>query len=159
MKTRRKKQFCKRGHDVFIVGRNKRHRCKACWKIEHPLKRGHQPVKFCEEGHDRSKFGIEKGSRCGKCRSTELRLNNLKRKYGITIEFYDKMFNEQRGKCAICSNTGKLVVDHNHKTNEIRALLCINCNWLLGQCKESFEILEKAMRYLKFYETPKNKGA
>jgi hypothetical protein len=44
-----------------------------------------------------------------------------------------KCLNEQEGKCAICQRhqnelTRTLCVDHDHKTNKVRALLCITCN-------------------------------
>ena len=57
----------------------------------------------------------------------------LKSKYGLSIEGYDKLFQKQNGCCAICnrpqSNFKKaLGVDHNHKTKHIRGLLCAFCN-------------------------------
>ena len=57
----------------------------------------------------------------------------LKYEYGITLDDYNKMFNEQEGKCAICQRhqnelTRTLCVDHDHKTNKVRALLCLTCN-------------------------------
>ena len=63
----------------------------------------------------------------------------------------------QEGKCAICGRTGeepamryggRLVLDHNHTTNEIRGLLCGSCNIGLGHFKDSPELLQKAKEYL-----------
>src|ERR1700676_774643 len=61
----------------------------------------------------------------------------LPRQYGITFEEYNTMFESQGGCCAICkvhqSNFQKrLYIDHNHKTGKVRALLCVNCNMLIG---------------------------
>jgi hypothetical protein len=61
----------------------------------------------------------------------------LKNVYGITLQQYEKMFKEQNGKCGICGihqDTLKksLCVDHCHKTNKVRGLLCKNCNVALG---------------------------
>ena len=61
----------------------------------------------------------------------------LKYEYGITLDDYNKMFNEQKGKCSICQKhknelNKKLYVDHDHKTNKVRGLLCKNCNVALG---------------------------
>lgn len=76
----------------------------------------------------------------------------LKSKYGITIDDYERMFEEQGGKCWICKQKKKkLSVDHNHKTGKVRALLCTNCNTSLGKMKDSIQILENAISYLKKY--------
>ena len=61
--------------------------------------------------------------------------SNLKRKYNMTLEQYDQMFETQGGVCAICGLPElmkRLAVDHNHKTGEIRGLLCYSCNTKLG---------------------------
>ena len=57
----------------------------------------------------------------------------LKNVYGITLDQYNEMFKAQEGKCAICQRhqnelTRTLCVDHDHKTNKVRALLCVTCN-------------------------------
>ena len=57
----------------------------------------------------------------------------LKYEYGITLDQYNEMFKEQEGKCAICQRhqnklTRTLCVDHDHKTNKVRVLLCLTCN-------------------------------
>lgn len=67
----------------------------------------------------------------------------LKRKYGITLEEYNRMYAEQAGKCFICHNKKKLVVDHCHKTGEVRKLLCHECNTILGKIeKGEFDIFK-----------------
>jgi len=67
---------------------------------------------------------------------------HLRRHYGITIEEYNHMFEKQKGCCAICGkhqleNTKgqALGVDHNHKTGQVRGLLCSPCNQAIGQLK------------------------
>jgi hypothetical protein len=62
---------------------------------------------------------------------------------------YDQMFEEQNGVCKVCkqpetrkrpwSKNGEinpLAVDHDHKTGEVRALLCSHCNTSLGKLDE-----------------------
>jgi hypothetical protein len=53
---------------------------------------------------------------------------DLDKKYGLTVDEYDKMFAEQGGLCALCPSDYKLSVDHNHDTGEVRGILCYDCN-------------------------------
>lgn len=84
----------------------------------------------------------------------------LKRKYGISLDEYEELFNSQYGICAICnrketvnSNKGatvkKLAVDHCHKTGKIRGLLCHFCNTAIGAFQDDTDLLEKAISYIK----------
>ena len=77
--------------------------------------------------------------------------NNLKRKYGISLELYDQLVIDQNNKCAICSADfiGKMkpCVDHNHITGAVRGLLCRPCNLALSVV-ENTEYVEKAKQYL-----------
>ena len=77
----------------------------------------------------------------------------LKYEYGITLDQYNEMFKAQEGKCAICQRhqnelTRSLCVDHDHKTKQIRALLCITCNTDLSSVENR---LEEMMNYLNKY--------
>ena len=79
------------------------------------------------------------------------RKNKLKQKYGITVDEYDKMFEEQNGVCYLCGNTHDrrhLNVDHCHTTGKIRKLLCDKCNMALGLVNDSKELLTKMIGYL-----------
>ena len=72
----------------------------------------------------------------------------LKYEYGITLDDYNKMFNEQGGKCAICQRhqnklTRTLCVDHDHKTNKVRALLCVTCNTDVSVVENRLEEMTK----------------
>lgn len=70
-------------------------------------------------------------------------------KYGLTPEQYNEMFERQEGKCKVCKEEIKLVVDHCHTTGEVRGLLCNGCNTGLGLFKDSIDRLEEAVVYLK----------
>ena len=77
----------------------------------------------------------------------------LKNKYGITLGEYDKILEDQNNRCAICGmtpeeNDRRLCVDHNHETGETRALLCSNCNAMLGLAQDNISILSRAIEYL-----------
>ncbi len=76
---------------------------------------------------------------------------NLKNRYGITLEQYDEMFEEQDGNCAICGLPElmkRLSVDHNHNTGEVRGLLCAKCNRFLGFANDDTKLLQNAIEYL-----------
>jgi len=83
-----------------------------------------------------------------------------KHNYGISPEEYKEKLKKQKNRCALCGNkethkdgrSGKvrdLSVDHDHKTNKLRGLLCGNCNRGLGMFKDSIDLLLKAIKYLK----------
>ena len=76
----------------------------------------------------------------------------LRKKFGITNDEYWNIFMEQEGKCAICGQyppTKRLVIDHDHKTEKIRKLICDKCNWTLGLINDNPFILIKMVKYLK----------
>lgn len=83
--------------------------------------------------------------------------NGLMKVYGLTIEQYKSMLEEQDYKCAICGNTAdgmgaklrNLCVDHCHTTGKIRGLLCTKCNSGLGHFRDNQEYLSNAITYLK----------
>ena len=74
----------------------------------------------------------------------------LRKKFGITLSAYLSMKEGQDGKCIICKIKSKrnLCVDHDHKTGEIRGLLCLGCNTGLGNFKDNVNILSAAIKYL-----------
>lgn len=59
------------------------------------------------------------------------------------------MVQRQGGRCAICKKVPKkLVVDHNHVTGELRGLLCLSCNFCIGNAHDDVSILQSAIDYL-----------
>ena len=82
----------------------------------------------------------------------------LKYEYGITLVQYNEMFETQEGKCAICQRhqnelTRTLCVDHDHKTNKVRALLCVTCNTDVSVVENR---LEEMTNYLNKYRKDLN---
>jgi hypothetical protein len=78
----------------------------------------------------------------------------LKNKYGITITDFNKMLVSQKFKCGVCKSTypgpkGVFAVDHCHKTNKVRGLLCYLCNVGLGSFRDNIDYLTSAISYLK----------
>jgi hypothetical protein len=83
------------------------------------------------------------------------RHNQLKRKFGMTLEQYNSVLIAQNNVCAICESIDTyraLSVDHNHDTGKVRGLLCGSCNRGLGLFKDNTERLLTAHKYLKKYE-------
>ena len=84
---------------------------------------------------------------CKECQ----RKYHLRKKYGITQAHYDKMYDEQEGKCYLCDKKVtryKLAVDHCHKTGRVRKLLCTSCNAALGMLKEDKQTLSNMISYI-----------
>jgi hypothetical protein len=91
---------------------------------------------------------------CNKPTPEEQRAKTLKR-YGITQKTYMQMLETQNFSCAICEGTSPkgakradvFVVDHDHETGQVRALLCHACNRGLGNFQDNETILHRAVAY------------
>jgi len=70
------------------------------------------------------------------------------KKYGLTIKEFDELSTKQNGCCAVCGNSEKLHVDHNHQTGKVRGLLCRGCNTALGSLKENPDTIQKLKDYI-----------
>lgn len=73
------------------------------------------------------------------------------RSYGISVQDYESMLEEQGGTCWICKGTNDLMalcIDHDHKTNLVRGLLCNLCNRSLGLMNDDVNRLRRAILYL-----------
>lgn len=84
------------------------------------------------------------------------REHRLKKKYGIVQADFEAMKSSQADCCAICKiEVDKLVVDHDHVTGVVRALLCNKCNIALGLMDENVERFIAAAEYIKHHSTAK----
>ena len=111
--------------------------CKLCWAID--AKRYGQT----EQGKKRRREAAVRHWKTDK-----YKVRNY-RPYNITLSEYDEMFEKQEGNCAICGLpeiTQRLAVDHNHKTGQIRELLCTHCNFVVGTVES--DIMKKAIEYV-----------
>jgi len=116
--------------------------CTKC-KVEKPMDAKHFPL------HNKTKSGFD--SWCRECRSS-YRSETRRGKYREMISDEDlKNIIETFKECIICGSPEDLVVDHCHKTNVIRGMLCNNCNRGLGHFKDDPELLEFARMYLLGY--------
>lgn len=91
------------------------------------------------------------------------RAKEATRKKGINIDRYNQMLEEQDNKCAICKEQetrrvrsldeiSRLSIDHCHSSLVIRGLLCHNCNTGIGKFKDSIDLLQSAINYLKKHQ-------
>jgi hypothetical protein len=82
------------------------------------------------------------------------------RRYGLTKPMFDKMWEEQDGKCVLClypllKGLGELsgllkdffAIDHDHETGKIRGILCFSCNSALHKFEDP-EYVARVFKYL-----------
>jgi len=76
-------------------------------------------------------------------------------KYGLTYKDWEGLWYTQDGRCAICdkffAEKKDICIDHNHKTGEIRGLLCKRCNIGIGLFDDNHELLNNTVKYLKCF--------
>ncbi len=89
-----------------------------------------------------------KTTRHTSCKSCQ-NLATLCRRYRITPEELDAMLVAQDGRCAICDELpDNFVVDHDHTSGAVRALLCQSCNVAIGLMQDNPARLRAAAVYL-----------
>lgn len=88
------------------------------------------------------------------------RHKHLLDEYRITLVQYERMLDDQGGKCAICrreeiqrrkGGINPLSVDHDHATGKVRSLLCHRCNVMLGGGGDNPSILRAAADYIEHH--------
>ena len=115
---------------------------------------GEFTCKKCEKTKPLDEFSRNVGTKTGKkytCKECDA-IQKRAYKYDITEEEYQALWNKQEGLCFGCHrepyNRG-LFVDHCHPTFEnygvikVRALLCNNCNSILGYARDNKETLSR----------------
>lgn len=74
---------------------------------------------------------------------------HIKSRYGLNPEEYNKMLEDCEYRCEICGiKPNRLCVDHDHKTNKVRGILCNYCNLGIGLLKDDINIILYAIKYL-----------
>jgi hypothetical protein len=114
-------------------------KCTKC-KVEKSLTNEYFPL------HNKTKSGFD--SWCKECRAS-YRSETRRGIYRSMISDKDlKEIIETVKECVICGSEEDLVVDHCHKTNTIRGMLCNHCNKGLGHFRDDPDLLEFARIYL-----------
>ena len=157
----------------------------AIGSLNPPIKEGTMERKCnkCKAKKDVSEFYLKEPSRrarysstdncfytshCKECIKTKqiaYRKNNpekgkdvdLFQKFGIRFEDYKKMYDAQKGCCAICERHSdkfhrSLNVDHDHVSGKIRGLLCTPCNTVLGRMEENVKWFHNCLSYLEQHQ-------
>lgn len=81
-----------------------------------------------------------------------VRYSTIKKKYKITEDDWNKMFEAQGKTCAICgevNSVGHWATDHCHESGKIRGILCSKCNVGIGIFKDDVWLLQSAIKYLR----------
>lgn len=136
--------------------------CKPCLKVQDAYyrKKNAESIKIQREVHASKPEVKTRNAELAKARKSpwnnyinfELRLC---RHYNIDVTTYLEMQDNQKGCCAICSNSlyhsgskRNAHIDHNHETGKVRAILCSHCNHTVGYSLEDINRLRAIVVYL-----------
>lgn len=128
--------------------------CKDCYKIDSVWYRNKNRELLNKKRKDyyykNQEREIQKARDIRKDYPERTFATNIKTRFGITTDEYESMLKKQKGGCAICemkhNHKRRFCVDHCHKTNKVRGLLCNGCNTGVG----FYELhKEKYEKYLK----------
>lgn len=129
--------------------------CQLCG-LDKPLEDYHKNKQIRDGKHTICKnCNIQKSKKWRIDNPEKAKTLNYRKKYNLTYEQVELLKVDCGYKCEICGTEeakaprGNLFVDHCHKTEEVRGILCLNCNNLLGSAKDNQEVLLSAIRYLK----------
>ena len=131
-------------------------------KRKTPNDRGEYQCSKCNQWKPPSEFNKNKQQTSGlshACRDCLLDMTrgyNLEKKYGISVDTYNQMLYEQKSRCDCCgvelidkgSYNTRPCIDHNHKTGEVRSLLCPKCNLAIGNLNDDSSYALMAYKYL-----------
>ena len=137
--------------------RNQAKRLKRKLKLSTSSASCHPEKPIYVKGMCKSCYVKLKGYQKTKEAKNKRREHHLKTAYGMASYSFNALLLLQDFRCAICSkllgidnsnyNT-TACVDHNHKTGEVRGILCKPCNSILGFSRDNLGILQYASDYL-----------
>jgi hypothetical protein len=108
-----------------------RAQCKVCW------------AKWKSENHKKNPAKYDKDKQ---------RAGWHRRAYGLEPDDYERMREAQNGRCAVCKEEAKLVVDHCHDSLVVRGLLCGPCNTGLGMFRDNAGFMREAANYVSAFQ-------
>lgn len=125
--------------------------CRYCSKVFHP----HGAKPYCSSDCKRAAHNDRWRARPLSEKLHLQRKTRLRNEYGLSLDEYSEMLLRQGGVCAICGKQqgdkgiDRLAVDHDHKTGNVRGLLCSACNQGLGHFRDESSLLIAAIQYLR----------
>jgi len=138
--------------------------CSTCHKPKDEnefYKRKNKPIAQCKTCHNNRTNGWYRRNRTEQLIARRERykifgqdIRNKRR--GITTQQLLELHQEQNDCCAICHKPeaikSVLSLDHSHSNGQIRGLLCMRCNLLLGQANDDIMVLKEAIAYLEKWQ-------
>jgi hypothetical protein len=128
--------------------------CRACtkawrkgWYTENREREIQRVLAWQREHPDLLAARMEAFRAAGKKKVSD-RKSHLKRKYGLTLDEFDRLLEAQGGVCVICGREGVDHVDHDHNTGRVRGILCFQCNVAIGLLEDDVDRIAAAIAYL-----------
>ena len=151
---------CFRRRDQVGYERRRRARGHKLRADRGPTPEGHRYCSWCRTFVPLSEWATNIASTSGlssyciPCNRVAKMHSYWRRRYGLTQEEVVELKVVQGGLCALCRERPAKHVDHDHRTGQVRGVLCFQCNAGLGQFADRPEMLEAAVRYLKDHGAP-----
>jgi len=161
MKKGSYRTHCKKCDTERVLLNNGRYICPKCAR-EDSLKHYHNNKKpLTEEQKENKKISNLKWKyTVRESGFTNQQIAIINNRYNLKESELVALVEKQSCKCGICkrelnkevlNRTNKsldLCIDHCHSTNEVRGLLCRDCNLALGMFKDNINNLKNAIKYL-----------
>ena len=111
--------------------------------------------RFCSDCQGMVPLFYTRGSKCLAHASAAAHASMIKRVYDFTPQDYNNLLAWQRGRCYICQQlprVKRLAIDHDHRTGQVRGLLCANdewgCNRTLARVLNNVGMAERLLAYV-----------
>jgi hypothetical protein len=98
----------------------------------------------CQRAKDKKNYQLRAGVQVA---------TNRRLRYGVTPQKFVEMLQEQKFRCLCCGDdlpaiSKNVHIDHDHKTNAVRGIVCKNCNLMLAYGRDDPARLRAAADYL-----------
>ena len=143
-----KREWYQRNRDKILAHyatqSEKRNETSRVWDQNHPERKQERLRKF-------------RASEAGKDKAKHDSFLRRFREHGLTLDEYHALVERQNFLCAVCLEEPQVTyggshdgfhIDHDHKTERVRGLLCDKCNVAIGMLRDSPEFARSAASYL-----------